>query len=61
MSWSGQDETEWAELHNYYDSGPMVCIAHKRFIPCRADDGLCAFSEDVEDVAAVTAYQRSEE
>lgn len=55
------DEAKWAELHDYPDTGPTVCITHKRFIPCRADDGHCAFSEDLEDVAAVTAYQLAKE
>ena len=61
MSWTGRDMAEWGYLHSYPDTGPTVCITHKRFIPCRADDGHCAFSEDEEDVTAVTAYQRGEQ
>ena len=36
-----------------------VCVTHKRFIPCRAQDG-CVISENQEDVDAVRAYQSGE-
>jgi hypothetical protein len=36
-----------------------VCVTHKRFIPCRAQDG-CVISEDQGDVDAVRAYQSGE-
>lgn len=38
-------------------SGAVVCTTHMRFIPCRKQDG-CVISEDPEDVARVSAYQR---
>ena len=38
---------------------PAVCIIHRRFVPCRWNDG-CVFSEIPEDVADVEAYQAGE-
>ena len=37
--------------------GAVVCTTHMCFIPCRKRDG-CVISEDPEDVARVSVYQR---
>lgn len=36
-----------------------VCVTHRRFIPCRAEDG-CVLSTEPSDVDAVAAWQQSE-
>jgi hypothetical protein len=56
----GPDVSDWrSDEDSVYDSGPAVCVTHKRFIPCRAQDG-CVISEDQGDVDAVRAYQSGE-
>jgi len=50
--------TDWDDVTGWDLDVPVtVCLTHMRFVPCRADDGNCAFSEDEEDAAAVLAYQ----
>jgi hypothetical protein len=52
-------ESEKLGLHD----GPqaLVCVQHKRFVPCRARDG-CVFSGEAADVEAVQRHQgRNEE
>lgn len=39
--------------------GPTVCVTHKRFIPCRKNDG-CVISTEQKDVDDVRAYQSGE-
>lgn len=41
------------------DDQAVVCVTHRRFVPCRRDDGSCVYSEDEWDVRAVTDWQRS--
>ena len=53
MSWG--DYLEGADY--YIDDGPLVCVTHKRFIPCRKDDGTCVLSGDPGDVIMVWEYQ----
>lgn len=45
-----------AEEYGLYDIPPEACITHKRFIPCRKQDG-CVFSSDPEDIRMVREYQ----
>lgn len=49
------DDDAWMYLH--FD--PEVCMTHKRFMPCRRDDG-CEYSAHDEDIAYVRAYQQGE-
>lgn len=37
-----------------------VCLTHKRFIPCRKDDGTCQLSNNQEDIDHVRRYQLGE-
>jgi hypothetical protein len=39
--------------------GPAVCVTHRRFIPCRKNDG-CVISTEQKDIDDVRAYQNSE-
>lgn len=45
-----------------YDLGPMVCITHLCFVPCRACDRGPAgiWSSDPKDIEKVRRYQESE-
>lgn len=38
----------------------VVCVTHRRFIPCRKTDGTCAFSSTEYDVNEVRKYQMGE-
>jgi hypothetical protein len=51
--WSGLEE--WCEVMD-----TTVCLTHKRFIPCRKDDGTCQLSRNPEDVDHVRRYQNGE-
>ncbi|HVT97930.1 MAG TPA: hypothetical protein VHE33_10500 [Acidobacteriaceae bacterium] len=41
------------------DDGPVVCVTHLRFLPCRKDAG-CVYSRDETEIARVRAYQNGE-
>lgn len=42
-----------------YDEGPVVCMTHLRFIPCRRDDeSCCVLSRAEGDIVIVTAFQQ---
>lgn len=43
-----------------FDVPVMVCVTHKRFVPCRNTDGTCALSWCEDDVEQVRAYQSGE-
>jgi hypothetical protein len=49
-------EDSWSE----WDVQTAVCLTHKRFIPCRKDDGTCQLSTKQEDIEYVHAYQRED-
>lgn len=53
----------WGEYMRKYGESlhiPVkVCVTHKRFVPCRKDDGTCVFSEDKADIDHVRIYQDS--
>ena len=42
-----------------YDDPPVVCVTHRRFVPCRVDDG-CMKSSEPNDIDAVRRYQSGE-
>lgn len=50
---------QWGELSAELagDDYPIVCVTHKRFIPCRKRDGTCVFSARETDVKTVNDYQ----
>lgn len=50
--------TRLGEELGLYDSGPEVCVTHKRFVPCRASWGECCYSSDADDVASVREWQQ---
>lgn len=45
-----------AELGDPGDMYPAVCLTHKRFIPCRSNDG-CVVSSNELDVQMIREYQ----
>lgn len=50
--------TRLADELGLYDSGPTVCVTHKRFVPCRSRSGECVWSDAEEDVVSVREWQR---
>lgn len=46
-----------ADLRELFPDNTTVCVTHKRFVPCRKQDGTCVFSEDKADVDHVRIYQ----
>lgn len=46
--------SEWNEMYPPIDVA--VCITHRRFIPCRTDDG-CVISVQPEHIEMVQKYQ----
>lgn len=44
-------------LRAMFPDATVVCITHKRFIPCRKTDGTCIFSSAEIDVTKVREYQ----
>jgi len=47
--------TDWEDW--LWEDKPMVCVVHKRFVPCRIED-KCEFSTDPVDVEMVRIYQQ---
>lgn len=49
----------WSEISEGpdFDIGAVVCTTHMRFVPCRRNDGTCAYSEEQADVDRVYGYQ----
>jgi hypothetical protein len=52
--------SEWCDLGEWCEMAPTVCLTHKRFIPCRKDDGTCQITTNQEDVDHVRRYQKGE-
>jgi hypothetical protein len=48
-------DDDWADW--LWSDKPMVCVTHKRFVPCRVEDG-CKMSTDPVDVEMVRIYQQ---
>ena len=60
---SGDFWSEWCELGEWCElasAQTLVCLTHKRFIPCRKDDGSCQLSNNQEDIDHVRRYQQGE-
>jgi hypothetical protein len=56
MSDAFREMVELTEELGLYDEPLTVCVTHKRFTPCRKDDG-CIFSSDPEDIGMVQKFQ----
>jgi hypothetical protein len=46
-----------ADLAEMYDTPPMVCTVHMRFIPCGSSKTDCVLSDKTEDVERVRKFQ----
>ncbi len=51
--------TDWSAGVYDDDGWPVVCVTHRRFIPCRSRDG-CVMSTEPSDVDDVRRYQSGE-
>jgi hypothetical protein len=54
-------EAQWGEYWDEWYAEVTVCLTHKRFIPCRKDDGFCQLSVSQEDIEHVRKYQQGED
>lgn len=53
--------TALGEELGLYGEDPVVCVTHRRFIPCRREkDGTCFYSSSPEEAEKVRRYQSGE-